>query len=231
MTFDFNKCEEIIGYSFKDKKLLINAFTHSSFSNEHKDYPSNERLEFLGDSLLGFIISEALYTKSLENEGKLTLKKQALVSKKPLSASMISYGVNEFLLVGEGVRKEKDNVNLAENLFESLVSAIYLDGGIDCAKKFVHRFLDVDSVFLSSDENSFIDYKSQLIHIVQKNQLGEVKFKEVSKSGPAHNLTFIMSVSVGGRELSCGKGSSHKEGEQRASKEAIKILQSEDSIL
>lgn len=231
MTFDFKKCEEIIGYSFNDKKLLINAFTHSSFSNEHKDYPSNERLEFLGDSLLGFIISEALYTKSLENEGKLTLKKQALVSKKPLSASMISYGVNEFLLVGEGVRKEKDNVNLAENLFESLVSAIYLDGGIDCAKKFVYRFLDVDAVFLSRDENSFIDYKSQLIHIAQKNQLGEVKFKEVSKSGPAHNLTFIMSVSVGGRELSYGQGSSHKEGEQQASKEAIKILQSEDTIL
>lgn len=232
MNFDIALCEKIIGYSFKNKDLLINAFTHASYSNEHKNLKSNERLEFLGDSLLGFIVSEALYDKSKEDEGKLTLKKQALVSKKPLSKSVIDAGLNKFLLLGEGEKSSPSKINLAENLFESIVAAIYLDGGIDNAKKFVFNFLDVNALSIASIEGEkLFDYKSKLLHIVQKKRLGDVIYTEIAKDGPPHKPIFTMSVSVGGKTLAKGSGSSHKAGEQEAAKAAIDILQSEDSTL
>lgn len=232
MNFDIALCEKIIGYSFENKDILINAFTHASYSNEHKNLKSNERLEFLGDSLLGFIVSEALYDKSKEDEGKLTLKKQALVSKKPLSKSVIEAGLNKFLLLGEGEKASSQKINLAENLFESIVAAIYLDGGIDNAKKFVFNFLDVNALSSARiEEEKLFDYKSKLLHIAQKRRLGEVVYTEIEKDGPPHKPIFTMSVRVGNRTLAKGSGSSHKAGEQEAAKAAIDILQSEDSTL
>lgn len=232
MNFNIALCEKIIGYSFKNKDILINAFTHASYSNEHKKLKSNERLEFLGDSLLGFIVSEALYDNSTDDEGKLTLKKQALVSKKPLSKSVIDAGLNEFLLLGEGEKSSSQKINLAENLFESIVAAIYLDGGIDNAKKFVFNFLDVNALSTALiEQEKLFDYKSKLLHIVQKKRLGEVVYSEIAKDGPPHKPIFTMAVSVGNRILAKGRGSSHKAGEQEAAKAAIDILQSEDSTL
>lgn len=229
MNFDVNACEKLLGYSFKDKKLLIKAFTHSSYTNEHKDFASNERLEFLGDSVLGYVIAECLYKDyPQDDEGSLTLKKQALVSKHPLSKAVIAAGLDRFLILGEGEQREKNRTNISENLFESLVAAIYLDGGIKNAEKFILKHLDPLSADITKKSVDLVDYKSQLLHIVQQKRLGNIEYDELSKSGPPHLPLFEMAVKVGGKTLATGKGRSHKEAEKSAAKTAITILQSED---
>lgn len=230
MNFDVFSCEKQIGYTFKDKQLLINAFTHASFVNEHKNSQSNERMEFLGDSILGFVVAEELYRRfPNEDEGALTLKKQALVSKKPLSAAIIKVGLNKFLQLGEGERLSKSKINLSENLFESIVAAIYLDGGLASAKNFIFSLLSVDSCLnVVTKEEVLTDYKSQLLHFVQQNKLGEIEYFEVSKSGPPHKPIFTMAVKVNGKTIATAEGSSHKDGEKSAAKIALSILQSEE---
>ncbi len=232
MTFNFSECEKGIGYLFKDKTLLINAFTHSSYSNEHKEFKSNERLEFLGDSLLGFVVSEYLYENLTEtDEGRMTLLKQSLVSKKPLSVAIMNKGLQNFLILGEGERKESDRTNISENLFEAIVAAIYLDGGIDNAKKFIFSMLDLSKISEMIDIDNSIDYKSKLLHLTQFYKLGEIEYYEISKSGPDHKPSFLMGVKINNRFLASAQGSSHKEGEKLASKKAIEILQKEGFVL
>ncbi len=230
MKFDVNACEKLLGYSFKDKNLLINAFTHSSYTNEHKDFASNERLEFLGDSVLGYVIAEKLY-KAYPNddEGTLSLKKQALVSKQPLSKAAISAGLDRFLILGEGEQREKNRTSISENLFESLVAAIYLDGGIKNAEKFILKHLDPLSADITEKNvENLVDYKSRLLHIVQQKRLGNIEYDEISRSGPPHAPLFEMAVKLNGKTLATAKGHSHKEAEKTAAKTAITILQSED---
>ncbi len=228
MKFNYNECENLIGYVFNDKNLLLNAFTHSSYANEHKEYKSNERLEFLGDSILGFVITEYLYENlDKTDEGKMTVIKQNLVSKKPLSSAIIKKGLQNFLISGEGERKDANLTNISENLFEAIVAAIYLDGGISKAKEFIFSLLDLSDIpkgYLADDS---IDYKSRLLHLTQFYKLGEIEYYEISKTGPDHKPIFLMGVKVGNRFLSSGKGSSHKEGEKLASKKALEILQKE----
>lgn len=232
LVIDYAGAEKAIGYVFKDKSLLINAFTHSSFTNEHKDCKSNERLEFLGDSILGYIIAEDLFKKYPDDdEGMLTLKKQSLVSKTPLSQATISAGYDRFLLLGEGGKREltTSKTSLCENLFEALVAAIYLDGGITSAKKFVFSHLSAkDAATEANVGDSIADYKSELLHIVQKRHLGEITYEEVSKTGPSHAPLFKMVLKIDSKPISIGTGSSHKIAEKSAAKAAIEILQSED---
>lgn len=228
MNFDVKECEKIIGYVFKDKSLIINAFTHSSYTNEHKNYPSNERMEFLGDSILGYVVAEKLYLEfSNKDEGFLTLKKQSLVSKTPLSKAIVKIGLDKHLILGEGEQKSGKKQSLYENLFESIVAAIYLDAGIDEARKFILSTLDFnDEDFYSDCVDD--DYKSKLLHLVQQRRLGEIEYFEVTKSGPAHAPVFVMGVKIQGKTLATATAPSHKKGEQLAAKAAIDILQSED---
>ena len=129
MIFDVGNCEEIIGFSFKDKSLLRQCFTHSSFSHEHKSFGNNERLEFFGDSILGYCVAEYLYKKyPSADEGELTEMKQNLVSHKPLSEAIERLGLGEFVLYGEGEKHNfKNRSAVCENLFEAIVAGIYLD--------------------------------------------------------------------------------------------------------
>ncbi len=230
MNFDLNGCEEVIGYKFSDKRLIINAFTHSSYTNEHKEFSSNERLEFLGDSILGYIIAKKLYNVCpLDNEGTLTLKKQALVSKKPLSGAIINAGLDKFLILGEGEQKENNKISISENLFEAIVAAIYLDGGMENAEKFVFKFLETSSIDIKEKSvDNLVDYKSQLLHLVQQKRLGNLEYVEISKNGPPHAPIFEMAVKINGKIIAVEKGRSHKEAEKNAAKTAIIILQSED---
>lgn len=229
MNFDFCKCESLIGYVFKDKNLLINAFTHSSYSNEHKEFKSNERLEFLGDSVLGLVVSEYLYKNySQSAEGKMTVLKQGLVSKKPLSTAIMNKGLDKFLMLGEGEKKETARTNISENLFEAIVASIYLDGGLKNAEKFIFSMLDLSEASQnSSSDVDTTDYKSKLLRLSQCHKLGDIEYYEISKTGPDHKPVFLMGVRLGGRNMATGQGSSHKEGEKFASKKAIEILQSE----
>ncbi len=220
-------CEKIIGYSFKNKDYLSIAFTHASYSNEHKGVENNERLEFLGDSVLGFVISDYLFNNFPdEREGVLTLKKQGLVSKTPLSNVIIKNGLDKYLRLGQGGKAQFENnkISSCENVFEAIVAAIYLDGGLDCAKKFIYDKL-IDG------ENSLdlrIDYKSQLLYFAQAKRLGDISYKEIEKNGPAHRPSFTMGVYIDNNLIATGEGSAHKRAEQQAAKLALQNLKSEE---
>ena len=144
MIFFMHECEEVLGYTFKDKVLLRACFTHSSYAHEHGGEKNNERLEFFGDSILGFVTAEYLMAKYPDlDEGRLTAYKQQLVSREPLSRAIEKSGLDQFLMYGEGEKKNsKENHQSAnENLYEAIVAGIYIDGGIEEVKKFVKRTL------------------------------------------------------------------------------------------
>lgn len=252
MIFLMYECEERIGYAFKDKTLLRTCFTHSSYSHEHGG-KNNERLEFFGDSILGFITTEYLYGKYPDlGEGQLTVYKQQLVSRKPLAAAIRKLGLNDYILYGVGEKNNTPEHHEAacENLYEALVAGIYLDGGLAEAANFIKRTLitgfrpskslkDADFGTLAAadkggrngkagnsdsvvgDKTTVSNFKGKLQEYVQKNKLGEIVYKEKSKSGPQHSPTFVVAVYVGGEEKGEGLGKKKSEAEQAAALSAI----------
>lgn len=256
MIFLMYECEERIGYTFKDKTLLRTCFTHSSYSHEHGG-KNNERLEFFGDSILGFITTEYLYGKYPDlGEGQLTVYKQQLVSRKPLAAAINKLGLNDYILYGVGEKNNTPEHHEAacENLYEALVAGIYLDGGLAEAANFIKRTLlasfrpskslkeanfdtlgaadksgkdgkngkaEADKVGSCGDKTPVSNYKGKLQEYVQKNKLGEIVYKEKSKSGPQHSPTFVVAVFVGGEEKGEGSGKKKSEAEQAAARVAI----------
>ncbi len=227
-TFNYTNCESILGYVFNNKTLLETAFTHASYTNEHKDSTNNERLEFLGDSILGFIVAEYFYKNNDSKEGELTRLKQSLVSKEPLSFAIDKLGLFEFLIVGESVDKENltTKKTLSENLFEAIVGAIYLDGGIDFAKDFVYDNL-ISSEVLSKKFVIRTDYKSKLQEFCDKRKLGKVEYVLMEKLGPDHNPSFSVCVIIKGASIAKGTAGSKKQAEQESAKNALDILQRE----
>lgn len=230
MSFDTLEIEKILGYSFKDKDLLKAAFTHRTYSNEH-NCSDGERLEFLGDSLLGFVVADYLYGKfeQSDNEGMLTRYKQNLVSTLPLANAVKSAGLQNYLLVGDSI-----NLNCAkadrifENLFESLVAAIYLDGGEERAKEFIYNFL----LSKAQDVKTFkiIDYKSDLQVFTQSKKLGQPEYRTLSKKGLEHAPVFTVEVLLNGESIAIGKGGSKSDASKQAAKLALEKLKNEDKI-
>lgn len=227
MDFDFCGVQKAIGYEFKDKNLLLTAFIHSSYANEHKNLKSNERLEFLGDSLLGFITAEYFFKNSADDEGKLTDKKKNLVSSLPLSTCVIEEGYENFLLLGKGaeVQFALGKRSASENLFEAITGAIYLDGGIESAKKFVYNKL-------LSHIDEFIcvrDFKSELQNFVQADKsLGKIVYKIIEKRGPDHQPIFVSAVFVGDKKTATGEGKNKAEAEKQAARFALEYLKKEE---
>lgn len=236
MIFVMYECEERLGYTFKDKTLLRTCFTHSSYSHEHGG-KNNEILEFFGDAILEFVVTEYLFAKyPTESEGVLTSYRQQIVSRKPLAEAIVRLGLNEYILYGEGERKNPPEHHEAacENLFEALVAGIYIDGGLDEAKNFIKRVLlsrfrpdkngvkaeEIPVPITAKTEN----YKGKLQEYVQKNRLGEIVYGEKSKTGPAHDPVFTVSVTVGGRELGVATGRKKSDAEQAAAKIALDKL-------
>lgn len=221
MIVDLSKAEQAIGYKFKDKDLLATAFTHSSFSNKHGG-KNNERLEFLGDSVLGFVIADYLYRKnSSSDEGDMTKMKQSIVSSLPLAEVSKKLGLEQFLFLGEGLKKDNLPRSVLENLCESVIAAIYLDGGMLNAKKFIKKFV-LESDFKKAEEN--FNYKGKLQEYTQSKKMGTPKYDLVAKNGPDHNPTFTVSVSVGGKAIAAGSGKNKTEASQRAAKRAWKKI-------
>ena len=233
MIFVMYECEERVGYTFKDKTLLRTCFTHSSYSHEHGG-KNNERLEFFGDSILGFIVTEYLFNKFPDDgEGKLTVYKQQIVSRKPLAEAIVRLGLNDYILYGEGERRNSPEHHEAacENLYEALVAGIYIDGGEDEAKKFIKRTLisyfkpgRVNYEETSAAEKKLTNFKGMLQEYVQKQKLGEIVYKETGKTGPQHNPVFSVSVYVNGKKLGSGQGKKKNEAEQSAANTAYLML-------
>lgn len=216
--------EEIIGYKFKDKSLLQTALTHSSYANEmNGKYDYNERLEFLGDSVLGMITAEFLFIHHPEMpEGKLTKTRAAMVCEKSLYKFAQSIKLGEFIFLGKGEVNTggRNRPSILADAFESLIAAIYLDAGFEEAKKFVLGFISTADI----DEPVITDYKTALQEIVQKNPGEYLEYFMVGESGPDHCKTFIVEVHLNNNVIGTGEGKSKKQAEQMAAKETLRLM-------
>ena len=216
--------EEIIGYKFKDKSLLQTALTHSSYANEMNgkvDY--NERLEFLGDSVLGMITAEFLFMNHPEMpEGKLTKTRAAMVCEKSLHRFAQSIKLGEFMHLGKGEINTggRERPSILADAFESLIAAIYLDAGFEEAKKFVLGFISTADI----EETIITDYKTALQEIVQRNPGEYLEYFMVGESGPDHCKTFIVEVHLNNNVIGTGEGRSKKQAEQMAAKATLRLM-------
>lgn len=214
--------EEKIGYEFKDRTYIQTALTHSSFANEHKEFNYNERLEFLGDSVLGLVVSDYLFRARNDlPEGKLTRLRANVVCEESLSAvaRKINLGNHLFLGKGEKASGGSDRDSILADATEAVIAAIYLDGGFDQAKDFILSNLR-DTIAKNIDGNIFRDYKTILQEIIQGNN-GKISYKLVGESGPDHNKEFEMQVKCGQETIGIGKGKNKKEAEKEAARDAL----------
>lgn len=214
--------EEKIGYEFKNKTYIQTALTHSSFANEHKEFNYNERLEFLGDSILGLVVSDYLFRARNDlPEGKLTRLRANVVCEESLSvvARKINLGDHLFLGKGEKTSGGSDRDSILADATEAVIAAIYLDGGFDQAKDFILSNLR-DTIAKNIDGNIFRDYKTILQEIIQGNN-GKISYKLVGESGPDHDKEFEMQVKCGQDTIGIGKGKNKKEAEKEAARDAL----------
>ena len=212
--------EEKIGYSFKNRGYLETALTHSSYANEHR-IKSNERLEFLGDSVLGLIVSENLFKRfSEDDEGDLSKIRASLVCEKGLFELSKKIDLSAFIKLGRGEEATggRNRASVVSDAFEALLAAIFLDSDFDTAKDWL---LDLMKDELEAASLPETDYKTLIQEITQKKGRGRVSYELVSSSGPDHDKSFVSAVFVDGVRICEGKGKSKKEAEQDAARNAI----------
>ena len=213
-----------LGYHFKNPALLARALTHSSYANErHVDTGDNERLEFLGDSVLGFITAEYLFANHRDfPEGELTKLRAYAVCEKSLFSYAEEIGLGNYLKLGKGEERTggRTRPSVLSDAFEAVIAAIYLDGGMDEAKKLVLRFV----VPYVEAKPTFKDYKTMLQEVVQKNQGETLEYVLVSETGPDHDKCFTVEVHLNSNVIGRGVGGSKKKAEQNAAKEALELM-------
>ncbi len=217
-----DKVYKIIGYEFKDSTLLDTAFSHSSYAHENK-VSSNERLEFLGDSILGFVVSEFLYNNYDLPEGKLSKLKAQIVSASTLKDIIDNLGLFEYIKLGTSLinQHNTDFASIKADLFEALLGAVYLDGGITEAKNFVYRFIEL-SALVEQLQNNNIDYKTTLQELVQQTKDAKLSYKDCVSDDD--NFAFKSEVFINDQYIACGYGKSKKEAEKQAANNSIQIL-------
>ncbi|MBQ2286794.1 MAG: ribonuclease III [Clostridia bacterium] len=218
--------EEKLGYKFKNIDLLKNALTHSSYANEVRSgFSSNERLEFLGDSVLSIVVSDYIY-KHYPNmpEGELTKLRASLVCEKSLCTFSRELNLGDYLMLGKGEEKgggrERDSI-LAD-AFEAVLAAIYLDGGMEPARRHVMNF--VLRELQHTDDEVFKDYKTALQEIIQRNPEETVSYILTGESGPDHDKEFTVEVRLNSNVIGKGTGKNKKRAEQMAAKEALMLM-------
>ena len=228
----FAALEEKIGYKFNDKEILKEALTHSSYANEcrarRQTAVCNERLEFLGDSVLSVIVSEYLFeTYSNLPEGELTQRRAALVQSGALASYARSVSLGDYLFLGHGEEKNngRERQSTLENAFEALVAAIYLDAGqrgFDEVRRFL---LPIIRKQLEGDfDNKKIDAKTELQQLIQQAEGDFLEYEVVGERGPDHKKEFEVVARLNSNIIGHGKGRSKREAEQNAAKEALKLF-------
>lgn len=217
------RCEERIGYVFKQRSGLKSALTHASGA-DHR-LASNERLEFLGDAILGFVVCELLYRAFPEYlEGDLTKIKSVVVSRQTCAKISCGLRLQEFLIVGKGMASSQTvPPSLMADVFESLVAAIYLDGGEPAARAFIERHL-LPEIELTRSGEMGGNYKSQLQQLAQREFGSTPVYQLVDEKGPDHSKCFKISAQVGGQRYMAAWGRNKKEAEQRAACNALSEL-------
>lgn len=223
---NMSEFEEKILYKFKNSHLLYEALSHSSFANENKkSRNSNERLEFLGDSVLSIVVSDYLYKHySHLPEGELTKIRASLVCEKSLHEFALQINLGDYIMLGKGEEHTggRERTSILADAFEAVIAAIYLDGGMESASKHIMRFIPKDL----SEHGSvgFNDYKTILQEIVQKNPEEKVDYFLVNESGPDHDKAFTVQVKLNTNVIGEGTGKSKKQAEQMAAKEALELM-------
>lgn len=222
MKTDIKELQNKLGYEFKDESLLLRALAHSSYANENHS-GSNERLEFLGDSVLGFITAENFFNNYTDfPEGELTKLRAAMVCEKSLAGFAREIQLGQYLLLGKGelITGGRERPSLQADAFEAVIAAIYLDGGMDEARRFVLKYID-EAI---RRHQSVKDYKTMLQEVVQRNPGEIVEYVLVGESGPDHDKRFEVEVHLNSNVIGKGVGKSKKRAEQEAAREALALM-------
>ena len=218
--------EAAIGYRFRNITLLQNALAHSSYANEqwHNSLKSNERLEFLGDSILGMVVAENLYHNFPDRpEGDLTRMRADMVCEKSLAQIAERIDLGKYLLLGNGEEQNggRNRVSILSDAVEAVLAACYLDGGMEAAVQFIHRFVLCN---VPAAEMKNVDYKTALQELVQQKKNQQISYRLIGEKGPDHDKSFFVEVALNGTVLGKGAGSSKKRAEQDAARVAIETL-------
>jgi len=219
--------ERLIGYRFHDRDLLRLSLTHRSVVRAaDQPTPSNERLEFLGDSVLGLIIADKLFQSYPDlSEGDLTKQKAMLVNETTLSTVAIEIGLNQYVYVSAEEEKSggRERPSIVSDAFESIIGAVFLDGGLTAARSLVLDTIYSRRASILADDSQR-NYKGDFLEMVQARAIGMPRYEIVSETGPDHDKTFNVVVTVAGEEVGHGTGSSKKEAEQKAAAEALQRI-------
>lgn len=224
-VYPIEKLEEKIGYTYQNKELLLQALTHSSFSNEQKINKSKdyERLEFLGDAVLELVSSDFLFHNNPDMpEGKLTRMRASMVCEPALAFCARDLQLHEYIRLGKGEEmtggRHRDSI--ISDVMEAVIGSLYLDGGFQVAHDFIHRFILSDL----EDKILFYDAKTVLQEMIQEDPQGTLQYRLVKEEGPDHDKSFMVEACINGKPVSQGVGRTKKAAEQQAAYEAILLL-------
>ena len=220
------KLEQGLGYTFQNKALLENALTHSSYANENRErhIPDNERLEFLGDSILGFVVADYLYRNYPDKpEGELTRIRADLVCERNLAEAAATIELGTFLKLGHGEEQSggRTRDSIVSDAMESVIAASFMDGGFAAAKEIIDRLI-LSNIPKGRPRN--FDYKTAFQELVQRKKDQQLHYALVGESGPDHDKHFEVEVQLNGKAVGRGVGSSKKRAEQAAAEAAIEAL-------
>ena len=225
MESDLATLEQSIGYTFKNKDLLKNALTHTSYAYEHR-IKSNEKLEFLGDSILEFISSKYLYNNYPKlKEGEMTKVRASVVCEESLYKIASKHNFSDFLYVGKSEKIHQGNrkVAIMADSVEALIAAIYFDSGLEEAEKFIVDNLK-DEIEVASKNVGMKDHKTVLQEKLQIHGNVDIKYEIINETGPDHDKTFTAQVKLNGKVLATGTGKTKKQAEMDAADKALKII-------
>ena len=212
--------QEVLHYTFKNPALLRIAMTHTSFANESK-VPSthNERLEFLGDSVLSVVVADYLFHHSKRPESELTRMRASLVSEEALFQFAQEIHLGDYLRLGRGedLGGGRNRPSVVSDAFEALIAALYLDGGMETARKFILPFI-------TEGKTAEEDYKTRLQEVIQQNPEEKLHYEVESENGPDHDKKFVVAVYLNSNRMAAGEGRSKKAAEQQAAKEALRLM-------
>ncbi len=222
MEEKLEELEQKIGYSFRDRRLLEQALTHSSCANERRINKSEdyERLEFLGDAVLELVSSDYIYRENRDmSEGQMTKYRSAVVCEPALAFCARDIGLPQYIMLGKGEEATggRNRDSIISDVMEAVIGAIYLDSGMEAARTFIHRFVLSDL----KNRQLFYDAKTILQERVQKENKGSLRYELTGEEGPEHDKTFMVEAYIGSVRVGSGAGHSKKAAEQRAAYEAL----------
>ena len=212
--------EKVIGYTFKNPVLLETALTHTSYANESRQPAEhNERLEFLGDSVLSVVVADYLYRHVNKPEGELTRIRASLVSEEALFQFAQEIELGKYLRLGRGedMGGGRERPSVVSDAFESVIAALYLDGGMETARNFILPFI-------TEGKTAEEDYKTRLQEVIQQNPEEKLHYEVESENGPDHDKKFVVAVYLNSNRMAAGEGRSKKAAEQQAAKEALRLM-------